>query len=346
VIPVFILEEPHYHRLQLDAVNRFRGVALAIDTPEIHRVEVFRDGVKVTEADVNLPCPELDGFLRLARAGTSRFAFDMHVERGATYELRANGETLFIYETPADVTRLVQLTGKVASLPVPPPDVVATTQGGGNVESYRDSIIAGVTTSESLLRASGIEMKDVRDVLDIGCGTGRLLVSWYCDDPTRRLAGVDINPELIAWSRQSLPDVADWRTSALWPPLDFPDASFDLILMISVLTHLPLDCQRAWITELRRLLRPGGAAMITLHGDLYAPLLLDASNQQQYRETGYVQVAGAAEGANAYATFHTPQFARELFGAFDHITHFERGMENGVLRSFPVASLQDVYVMR
>ncbi|HEX7155488.1 MAG TPA: class I SAM-dependent methyltransferase [Thermoanaerobaculia bacterium] len=345
MIPVFILEEPQYHRLRYDELNRFRGVALAIDTPEIHRVEVFRDGTKITEAEVNLPCPELAGFVQLPRAGTSRFAFDLRVERRATYELRANGETLFIYEPPRDDTRLLRLAEKVATLPVPPPEVVATTQGGGNVESYRDSIVAGVFTSEALLRASGIA-ETPRAILDLGCGTGRLLAGWHSDDPSRRLAGVDINAELIGWNAAHLANVAEWRVCGLWPPLDFPDGSFDLIQVISVLTHLPLDCQRAWVAEIRRLLRPGGAAMITLHGEMYSPLLLDPSSQELFATTGYVEMAGAAEGANAYSTFHAPTFARGLFAAFDEITWFPRGSDSGVLRWFPVGSLQDVYVLR
>ena len=47
-----------------------------------------------------------------------------------------------------------------------------------------------------------------------------------------------------------------------------------------------------------------------------------------------------------FGTFHTPQFARELFGAFVGITHYERGIIEKPQRHFPIASLQDVYKLR
>jgi SAM-dependent methyltransferase len=317
--PVFLLDEPHYHRVTPGATHRFRGLALAIDGPPI---EMLRAGS--IDVPVNLPSPDLASFVRLPGADACRFDFQMRYD--GPFDFVANGETVWRYEVPAG-TRL-----NVDRFPPPPSDVIAVTQGGGNVDAYRDSIASGLTTMKALLG------RDPRSVLDIGCGTGRLLIGWHADDPTRRLAGVDINPDLIGWNQQNLSGVADWSVCALSPPLRFPDASFDLIQMISVLTHLPLDRQREWIAEVRRLLRPGGQAVITLHGELYARLLLEGDLRAAYDRDGHVAVAGAAEGANAFASFHQPAFARELLGGAEF---HERGPRN----LFPIASLQDVYVV-
>jgi SAM-dependent methyltransferase len=50
------------------------------------------------------------------------------------------------------------------------------------------------------------------------------------------------------------------------PPLPFEDASFDLVYSISVFTHLDEEMQDAWLNELKRVLRPGGILIITVHG--------------------------------------------------------------------------------
>jgi SAM-dependent methyltransferase len=341
--PIFVLDEPHYHRIQFGGPHRFLGIALAVEGREIDTVEVYRDGVRVFEAPSNLPCAELAG-LRIPRAANCRFDFRMTVERGAPYEIRANGETLFRYEMP-DEARLQRISEAAAAKPLPDAGQIAVTQGIGNPETYRDSIVSGLFTLEALLRRAGSPTR-LSNVLDVGCGTGRLLIGWHCDDPSRRLVGVDIDAALIAWNRQHLGEVARWEVGSVWPPLDLPGASQDLIQFASVFTHLPLDCQRAWLSEVRRLLRPGGSAVVSLHGMLYATLLLDGEARAAFDRTGYHEIAGGAEGGSGFGTFHSPAFARELFADFAHVAHFERGIVGRPQRHFPIASLQDVWVIR
>lgn len=317
--PVFLLDEPHYHRVRVGEVNRFRGFVLGIDEP----VRAMMAGTR--HVPVNLPSPDVASFVRIAHAERCRFDFEMRFDE--PFDFVVDGDILWHYE--------IQPSPRVLQLPLPPPDVIAVTQGGGNVDSYRDSILSGLTTMKAIVPP------DPRDILDIGCGTGRLLLGWWSEDPSRHLAGVDINTDLIRWNRENLPEVADWRVSALEPPLPFADRSFDLIQLVSVFTHLPLERQRAWIDEVRRLLRPDGRALITLHGEVYAALLLDATLRHQFELDGHLSIAGAAEGANAFASFHMPWFARELFRGFD-VTFYERGPRD----LFPIATVQDVYVLR
>lgn len=317
--PVFLLDEPHYHRVRPGEVNRFRGFVLGLDQP----VDAMSAGSR--DVPVNLPSPDVASFVRMPHADHCRFDFEMRFDE--PFDFVAGGDVLWRYEVQATKARL--------DVPMPPPDVISITQGGGNVDSYRDSILSGLTTMKAIVHGNP------RDILDIGCGTGRLLLGWSAEDPSRHLAGVDINADLIRWNRENLADVADWRVSGLEPPLPFADHSFDLIQLVSVFTHLPLHRQRAWVEEVRRLLRPRGQAIITLHGEVYAALLLDDVVRHQFELDGHMSIAGAAEGANAFASFHMPWFARELFRGFD-VTFYERGPRN----LFPIATVQDVYVLR
>ncbi|HEX2758736.1 MAG TPA: class I SAM-dependent methyltransferase [Thermoanaerobaculia bacterium] len=223
--------------------------------------------------------------------------------------------------------------------------MIATTQGMGNLDAYRASTATSFVTMRALLGAAGAEPSGIRSILDIGCGTGRLLVGWHCDDPRRQLVGTDISRELIAWSRSNLADVARWEVNDVRPPLDLAAGSFDLIVLASVFTHLSLDNQKAWLEEIHRLLGPAGHALITLHGAIYAGLVLDEASAAKYDADGYVEKAGGAEGANDYSTFHAERFARALFSRFRRVAFFPRGVEGRVAHEFPVASLQDVYVL-
>ncbi|HET7217522.1 MAG TPA: class I SAM-dependent methyltransferase [Vicinamibacterales bacterium] len=86
-------------------------------------------------------------------------------------------------------------------------------------------------------------------VLDAGCGEG-ILVSEYAS----RLAieGLDANytsEHVRAGSVTALP---------------YDDSSFDRALCLDVLEHLPYDDQQRALSELRRVLRPGGEVLISV----------------------------------------------------------------------------------
>ena len=350
--PMFVLDAPHYHAVTLGRTTTFRGVALAPGEVPIVEVVAYRDGAPIARAPVEMDSPEL-GWIPVPRSSRCRFSFELAVARGAAIELRvryADGQDVpvFAYDVPfveREGARLRALEQCILAKPVPPSDVIATTQGIGDVDAYRASTATSFLTMRSLLGAAGAEPSGIRSILDIGCGTGRLLAGWHCDDPLRWLVGTDINRELIAWSRANLADVARWDVNDVRPPLELASASFDLIVLASVFTHLELDNQRAWLEEVHRLLRPAGHALITLHGAIYAALLLDEADSAKYGAEGYVEKAVGMEGANGYTAFHTEVFARALFSSFRRVTFFPRGAEGPVAHEFPLAAQQDVYVL-
>ncbi len=352
IAPMFVLDAPHYHLLTFGATATFRGVALAPGEVPISEVVAYREGALIGRTPVDIDSPEL-AWVPAPCSSRCRFSFDLAVERGAAIELCARYADrqevpVFLYDIPfveRDGARLSALGRCIRSKPVPPSDVIVTTQGLGNLDAYRASTATSFVTMRWLLEAAGAVPSGIRSILDIGCGTGRLLLGWHCDDPRRRLVGTDINQELIAWSRSNLADVARWEVNDVRPPLELASASFDLIVLASVLTHLSLENQKAWLEEVHRLLGPAGHALITLHGAIYAGLLLDEASAATYGADGYVEKAGGAEGANGFSTFHAERFARELFSRFRRVAFFPRGVEGRVAHEFPVASLQDVYVL-
>jgi SAM-dependent methyltransferase len=99
-----------------------------------------------------------------------------------------------------------------------------------------------------------------RDILDVWCGS-RPYDDLLPADANRVGLDVEGNPY----------GVADVVSDEFLP---FPDASFDLLLCIQAFQYVP-DPERA-VTEFRRVLRPGGAALVALPFGLeYDPKILE-----------------------------------------------------------------------
>ena len=146
-------------------------------------------------------------------------------------------------------------------------------------------------------------------VLDFGCGCGR--VTRYWEDFDGAVSGSDVNTKAVNWCRDNLP-FASFMQNRLAPPVDFDDASFDLVYALSVFTHLTEDLQLAWRDELRRVLRPGGRLLLSTHGRSYVPRL-DAGERDQFERGRLVVRWGDIPGTNLCSAYHPERYLRETF---------------------------------
>lgn len=94
-------------------------------------------------------------------------------------------------------------------------------------------------------------------LLDVGCGTGHQLQVLRASG--FEVAGVDGSDEMLAHAQDLNPEIELRRASV--EDLPFPDASFDVVICLEVLRYLP-DPQPC-LAEIRRVLRPGGVALVT-----------------------------------------------------------------------------------
>lgn len=103
-----------------------------------------------------------------------------------------------------------------------------------------------------------------REVLDLGCGPG-----WYSAQYGQggaKVTGVDLTPKAVevasAYARfRGLSNVTIRQGDA--QALPFADDTFDLVVSSGVLHHVPDPVQA--FREVRRVLKPGGEAKITLY---------------------------------------------------------------------------------
>ncbi|MBK6980635.1 MAG: class I SAM-dependent methyltransferase [Betaproteobacteria bacterium] len=101
-------------------------------------------------------------------------------------------------------------------------------------------------------------------VLDWGVGCGRIARHLLAADPDADLVGCDIDRDNVEWCAGHLPG-GRFVPSDLRPPLPFPDGHFQVVYG-GRFTHLRAPLEALWLEELRRVLSPGGIALVTVHG--------------------------------------------------------------------------------
>jgi ubiquinone/menaquinone biosynthesis C-methylase UbiE len=93
-------------------------------------------------------------------------------------------------------------------------------------------------------------------ILDVGCGTGKLLKSAEARFPGAKLVGVDAAMEMVKYAQTSNPTGTIQFQQAMAEELPFPNASFDLVF--STMTFHHWSNQTKGIAEVARILTPGG----------------------------------------------------------------------------------------
>jgi SAM-dependent methyltransferase len=182
-------------------------------------------------------------------------------------------------------------------LPVPPQNLWL-----GYANSPEDYLANGrrrVDQTREILRATAFDLELGHHVLDFGCASG-IMLRWFIDiAETGEVWGVDILSAAILWCQQNLGPPFKFVTTTSSPHLPFEDRYFDFIYAGSVFTHIA-DLAEAWLLELRRILRPGGRLLITVHDNESIKCILDEGmtpglysrlrsfdDQTHFRTTGF-----------------------------------------------------------
>lgn len=148
--------------------------------------------------------------------------------------------------------------------PVPPRRLRARTGAPG----VHEFVVGGREAAHELddaLRSTGRSPEHVGAILDLGCGSGRVLPHMKVLAPSASATGSDVDSVAIDWAADHYPDLK-WDLNNFEPPLPFAHRSFDLVYSISVFSHLDEAAQDRWLEEVRRVLAPGGAALLSVHG--------------------------------------------------------------------------------
>ena len=118
---------------------------------------------------------------------------------------------------------------------------------------------------------------------------------------------------MIRWCDENLP-FAHFAVNGPEPPLPIDASSVDFVFALTVLTHLSLVHQHAWIAEFSRLLAPGGWLYFTVRGSSYAGWLTPDERTRYERDEPVIRHAERSSDPSGYQeciTFHPPAFVRD-----------------------------------
>jgi cyclopropane fatty-acyl-phospholipid synthase-like methyltransferase len=140
------------------------------------------------------------------------------------------------------------------------------------------------------------------DVLDLGCGAGMLAL---LKRKGVNLIGIDLSTE---GAHSVLRNGYDAGITASLANLPFPNQSFDYVVSLDVIGHIPFEEKDAVIAEIQRVLRPGG---VTLHGiectDPHGRKRFEEMSEAELREfvevDGHVGLEEEQEHANRFSRF-------------------------------------------
>lgn len=147
-----------------------------------------------------------------------------------------------------------------------------------------------------------------QDIIELGCGAARLARQLLDRHPDAHVTGLEVDERQhaknLAAPRERLRFVAAGAEA-----IPFPDASFDLALMLKSLHHVPLASMSQALGEVARVLRPGG--------HLYSsePVYDGALNEivRLFNDEGAVRAAAQAALDDALSTGAWEQVAERRF---------------------------------
>lgn len=155
-----------------------------------------------------------------------------------------------------------------AAIPAPPEELLSRIGACGSAPYFR---LGGLKLFGDLMEPiqRHREISSIRRLLDWGCGCGRVTAHFLLEPRITEVFGCDVDPEAVQWC---ITHLSPGRFSCIepWPPTGYEDAAFDVAVGISVFTHLGKELQDAWLTEMRRIIAPGGLLLASTHGEFAA----------------------------------------------------------------------------
>jgi ubiquinone/menaquinone biosynthesis C-methylase UbiE len=174
----------------------------------------------------------------------------------------------------------------------------------------------------------GYPFRGDESALDSGCGDGG--VARLLRERVKEVIAIDVEPDPDWTDEPGLSfRVADAQT------LPFPAAAFDLVHSKDSLHHM--DAPEAALAEYRRVLRPGGTALI-IEANRFNPifyphmtLALGHDHFTRRRFRALVRAAFPAARFGAFEAHYAPQLAR--------LPRLQRAVEDGLERLRPLRPL-------
>jgi SAM-dependent methyltransferase len=215
---------------------------------------------------------------------------------------------------------------------VPPASLRYSVAGPATISEFLRFGQRAIADMEAALGGVGTSLDAVRDLLDFGCGCGRVARPLTHRWPGLRVTGCDVDERAIDWCRQHV-RAATFVVTGPLPPLPFEEHAFDVVWCGSVFTHLDEPRQDRWLQEMRRILRPGGLLLASVHGPDAWKRRVPPWTVARLRRRGMLFVrTGADAGIHPawyQVAWHTEQYVREHWDAYLGVRRYvRRGLDD------------------
>lgn len=215
------------------------------------------------------------------------------------------------------------------NLPPVPPKHLQVRVAGAYYPTFFDHGRDMFLELQVILERHGLSFSGFANVLDFGCGCGRILIPLSVVADAGKFSGTDIDAEAIGWLKKSYSCFKDLDVNGHAPPTKYAGDEFDFVYSISIFTHLPEDMQRVWLQELARIIKPGGYGIFTTHGENHFVHLTESERGQLAKTGFHYSDLGSTEGLPEFykASFQTREYiTREWAKYFEVVAVYEKGM--------------------
>lgn len=208
------------------------------------------------------------------------------------------------------------------------------------VDHYFDAGQSALDCILLALQAARKPVQQVKRVLDLPCGHGRVMRYVRAEFPEAEITGCDLlkdGVDFCAETFSAIPVYSHQEPAQI--PLD--EKGFDLIWVGSLLTHLDRDLWVAFFKQFHRWLSPGGILVFSTHGrelyrnfaigDIKVPYDRDVQFLGDYERTGFGYVENhATEGRYGVSLSSIPWVLEQLapYSDFRLLFALERGWQN------------------
>jgi SAM-dependent methyltransferase len=227
-------------------------------------------------------------------------------------------------------TRVKESYNSLSYMPTPPPSLRLKVGGAIDRQEFLDIGNRNADDIDHILQTQlKKNLSSFHDVLDFGCGCGRTLIWLYHLTSKPKYYGTDIDKEAIEWCKNNL-KFAEFGINNALPPMRYMSDTFDIVLAISVFTHLDEGMQLAWIQELYRVLKPKGILLISVHGE-NALKNKPKNIREEFESKGFVFVKVLRGKFPTWyqLSYQTETYIRQKYDRyFKLVSYLERALNN------------------
>ena len=158
-----------------------------------------------------------------------------------------------------------------------------------------------------------------QSIIELGCGSARLARTLLERWPLCHVTGLEVDAVQHAKNLAS-PQAGLRFVAAGAQAVPFPDASFDLALMLKSLHHVPMESMDAALAEVARVLRPGGFFYVSepIYGGALNALVRLYNDEGVVRPAAQAALDRALESGVDWEALAERRFAQSVhFASFD-----------------------------